>query len=256
MEFPNVKYDDFLSYHNFRELKRPFYKANIVGFLEKDIDQERAICVREFDADEIPIPPFEDTAPEEVEKELLKDYLLPLLWRTEDNFLKETMKQYEVRAEINDSSILNFKERNLEYIEMLTSKTIEVKHLTAGLKKPILESLGRCLKFIDENIRTNFAEDYRQNKLKMRLNLKEICHLMLYLNEKGLFDQKYSKSQLAKHIEGHFESQVGTKDEFKTIVTAINSLSNSINRDTHHSYSPKLKDILVDYQKIMAPIIK
>ena len=79
---------------------------------------------------------------------------------------------------------------------------------------------------------------------------------MLYLNEKDLFDRKYEHHELVNLLEMHFQYQVGTKDDFKNITSAKNTFSNSIKSLDHNAFSDKLEKLLVDYKKVMTPLLK
>lgn len=255
VSFPNVGFKDFLELHTYRSLKRPFYEANMMDFLELDIDEEGSISVFEFDLEAIPEPPFEDTPPEEVKKDLIEDYLIPLIERTKIKMQEQIILDYQKVQNFGDTAILNLKESALEDVNVLLIKAREVKHLPPKVKQKLLVSIKANLEFIDNNINTNFVLD-SESKIKLRLGVKDICHLMLFFNEHELFDKKLTKTEIANTIEQHFQCQVGSKNEYKIITNASNSLSNSINSASHASVNPKLDKILVDLKKVLDRIPK
>ena len=227
----------------------------MLGFLETDIDEEGSISVLEFDLDAIPEPPFEDTRPEEVQKYLVDDYLLPLIEKIKIRAENEIISDYQKIQNFGDTAILNLKENALEQGTALLIKASEVKHLAPKVKQKLIASIKANIEFIDNNIDTNFVYDF-ESKIKLRLGVKDICHLMLFLNEHGFFDKKLTKKEIATTIEQHFQSQVGSKNEFMIITNATNSLSNSINSASHYKVNPKLDKILVDLKKVLDKIPK
>ncbi|UWX54903.1 hypothetical protein NYZ99_19545 [Maribacter litopenaei] len=190
-----------------------------------------------------------------MQKELVDDFLLPLIEKTKLRVQREILSKYQNIQNLGDTAILNLKESELEAINLSLIKAKGVKHLPPKVKPNLLESLRECLEFIDQNVNTNFVFD-SESKIKLRLGIKDICHLMLFFNEHGIFDKKLSKKEIANIIEQHFQSQVGSKNEFKVITSATNSLSNSLNSTAHHSLNPKLEKILVDFKKILNQIPK
>ncbi|WP_405330776.1 hypothetical protein [Leeuwenhoekiella sp. LLG6367-2.1] len=245
--FPNTIFNDFIVPERFRELKRRFYKSNMLGFLEKDIDEEGSIYVNEFDLDAIPKPPFLDTPPEEVKKDLLEDYLIPLLKRTEHHYINSVKHEYSMVVNTNDSAIINLKEQKIDELNYLLIETKRIKHLTSGLKKPLITSLDLVLDNVHKIIRTSFSEDFGENKIKLKLSQRAICHLMLYFNEQDILERKFSQTELANLIEMHFQSQVGKSLDFKNIVNVSATISSCI--DKRSEPDAKLEECLVDYKK-------
>tara|TARA_Y100000815_G_scaffold275640_1_gene315534 strand:+ start:5049 stop:5831 length:783 start_codon:yes stop_codon:yes gene_type:complete len=247
MSFPNANYTDLIAPEKFRKLKRSFYKSNMLGFLEKDIDEEGSIYVNEFDLDAIPEPPFLDTPPEEVKKHLLEDYLTPLLKKIENQYIRRVEQDYLIVMNTNDSAILNLKEQKIDELNGFLIEAKGIRHLTSGLKKPLITSLNLVLDKVHSIVRTSFAEDFSENKIKLKLSQRAICHLMLYFNEHGLLEKKFSQTELGNLIEMHFQSQVGKSSDFKNIVNVSATISSCI--DKRSEPDAKLEECLIDYKK-------
>lgn len=250
LRFPIVTYAAILNPHAYNGILEAFYRQNTLGFDYKDISNQKKITILEFNLDDVPEHPFVDTPPENVEKELLKDYLLPLIDITQDRLIKEINTQYSEKQDYGDSAILNLKERYQDKVNELIIMAKEVMHLTPGLKKPMLDSLNQVLDYIEKNVSTNFAEDFSEHKIKFRLNAKEVYHLMVFLNEKNFFNKKLEPSELAKLIEMHFQFHVSGND-YSNFRNAEQQLSNSIHSPRHNGLSTTLSEILKDYRDVM-----
>lgn len=250
MKFPIVSFQSLVSSDTYNKILEVFYEQNIYGFDFNDITEKRNITILEFDFDDIPEPPFLDTRPKEVEKELLKDYLIPLVGIITSRMIDNIIIQYSNKQDYGDSAILNLKERLQDEINQLIIMFKEARHLTSGLKKPVLDSLNQVLDYIKKNVNTNFADDFSLHKIKFKMRAKEVYHLMVFLNEKGFFYEKLEASELAKLVEMHFQFQVSGND-YSNFKNAEQSLSNSVNSAIHNSLSDRLNSILKDYPAVI-----
>ena len=210
LRIPKVDFTIFQEHYTFRELKRKFYIQNAQGFLEEDIDKETNIFIDEFDLNDASEPHFFDTPPERVEKELLNDFLMPVLYITESNYGLTVQNEYEHIIESSETVLIRLKEKHLDFLSDVEKRIKDSKHLTGGFKAPLLKSLKSLQLFVDKHIDLTHTKSPSENKISMNLNKKDIISLLLYLNEKKLFsEEKLVQDEIAEILSIHFKYKVG-----------------------------------------------
>lgn len=242
----NISLEDFTEEYKFFKLKEKFYKQSIFGFNQNDIDKNVNISVNEFDSEAPTEYLSSDSAPEIVVKELVKDFLKPVLHSSYHKYVKDLKSYYDELIKYNVDVILNAKENQIIKVNTLISRVKEAKYL-AGIKKDVLVYLNFLILDIDDIYDVNRLKDPAENKISLNLNFKELAQFLLVLNSEGFFNKELNNPELARIASIHFKFSIsGNYKDFDT-----NKMRKELSRASNHSESPKLLSVFKNYRKIM-----
>lgn len=245
--FPKVELDAFSNSFEYRRLQECFYKQNSQGYLDSDIDKQIKIQVNEFDS------PDRNNPPVEVEKEVLKDFLIPVLQLTELKYARRIQDEYYTNLKYGDTTIIKLKEKHLKYLKNAEIGIKESKYLVGGLKKPVLDTIQRLKNFTDEHMDLMHLKNSQHHKIDLEFGKKDSLLLLIYLNEKGIFKRKLENNELAEMASIHFKYKVGkNSSSAMTYRSASKEISRALNSTHSYELPRKFNDYIAIIDKIRA----
>jgi hypothetical protein len=239
-----VNFHDFTTPQKFERVKEHFYKQNIFGFDKNDIKDNAKITINEFNSDKNSEPPFQDSAPETVEKEFHNDYLIPSLKRIEIKYAGTIFQDYNENINHTDRAIINFKERHLERLDE-EERLVRENNILGGAKRPLLDAIQRLKSATESYYKLYHTLNPEDNKIKINLNKKELAQFLVVLKKDGVFGQELTNANLAEIGAIHFMYRSGGTYN----IIEKRSMEKEIGRATSTTFSDRLEQILKNYKK-------
>lgn len=255
LRYPKVTFDDFIYDANYENLKKEFFKqANSF-----DNEDENSIWINEFDTDNRNESLFfDDGPPEEIKKNLYLNFLLPLVRKAELKMVNEIYSDMYEKGVFSSTAILVLRRRYTDIINQLNISIDRATHLHLSIADELKTCADRLEQYINEEFSINFTKDYSKNKIKLKLDLKEVCWLFQYLSYKGLIGSSgegSDRQNIVNIIESHFLYYSEKDKKFVEITTAKNTISRNIKDKAHRSFPDKLENVLEGFRAVFDKLV-